>query len=202
MSRISRTTGRGFTIVELLIVIVVIGILAAISVTTANGIQKRSRTSAIYASAKQLATAVLVYGQSAGSFPNLSMSCFGDAALFPATATNNATRCWNIRQGATVWDQASVQSPTSMSSLLSTTISSGAMSYPVIELSDTDGYQHAVRGYWYTRSGSAPYTAASVSFAVPADDCPGSSVEWVTDYYVNGNICSTVIRDGSYSIGN
>ena len=106
MSRISRTTGRGFTIVELLIVIVVIGILAAISVTTANGIQKRSRTSAIYASAKQLATAVLVYGQSAGSFPNLSMSCFGDAALFPATATNNATRCWNIRQGATVWDQA------------------------------------------------------------------------------------------------
>lgn len=87
MSGMPRVIGRGFTIVELLIVIVVIGILVTLSVTTANGTQKRSRTAAIYANAKQLATAVVIYGQSAGSFPNFSMSCFGDAALFPATAT-------------------------------------------------------------------------------------------------------------------
>ena len=35
---------RGFTIVELLIVIVVIGILAAITIVSYNGIQKRART--------------------------------------------------------------------------------------------------------------------------------------------------------------
>lgn len=190
MSNFRLLRRRGFTIVESLVVIVVIGVLSSVTVVAFNGVQKRAKTTAIYTNAKQLAKAMSIYGQQAGSFPNFSMSCFGDAALFPATATNNATRCWNIRQGATVWDQASVQSPTSMSSLLSTTISSGAMSYPVIQLSDTDGYQHAVRGYWYTRLGSAPYRAASVSFAVPADDCPGSSVEWVTGYYVNGNICS------------
>lgn len=38
---------KGFTIVELLIVIVVVGILAAISIVAYNGIQQRSRASAI-----------------------------------------------------------------------------------------------------------------------------------------------------------
>jgi prepilin-type N-terminal cleavage/methylation domain-containing protein len=38
-----RTRQNGFTIVELLIVIVVIGILAAITIITYNGIQARSR---------------------------------------------------------------------------------------------------------------------------------------------------------------
>ncbi len=35
---------RGFTIVELLIVIVVIGILAAITIVAYNGVQSRART--------------------------------------------------------------------------------------------------------------------------------------------------------------
>ena len=39
-----RNTSHGFTIVELLIVIVVIGVLAAITIVAYNGIQKRART--------------------------------------------------------------------------------------------------------------------------------------------------------------
>ncbi|MGR4009858.1 prepilin-type N-terminal cleavage/methylation domain-containing protein [Leucobacter sp. 1207-22] len=42
---------RGFTIVDLLVVIVVIAILAAVSILTYNGIQKRAGTAAYVAAA-------------------------------------------------------------------------------------------------------------------------------------------------------
>ena len=42
------TKSRGFTIVELLIVIVVIAILAAITVVAYNGIQNRERMMSLY----------------------------------------------------------------------------------------------------------------------------------------------------------
>ena len=46
MSGIERTRQKGFTIVELLIVIVVVGILATISVVAYNGSQQRARNAA------------------------------------------------------------------------------------------------------------------------------------------------------------
>ncbi len=49
-----RTTNKGFTIVELLIVIVVIAILAAITIVAYSGIQERTRTSAARAHSAQI----------------------------------------------------------------------------------------------------------------------------------------------------
>lgn len=55
------TNKRGFTLVELLIVIVVIAILAAISIVAYNGIQNRSKTSAGAAFASQVQKKVEAY---------------------------------------------------------------------------------------------------------------------------------------------
>ena len=49
-----QTKTRGFTIVELLIVIVVIAILAAITIVAYNGIQNRAKTSSGQAAANSL----------------------------------------------------------------------------------------------------------------------------------------------------
>jgi prepilin-type N-terminal cleavage/methylation domain-containing protein len=51
----------GFTIVELLIVIVVIGILAAITIVAYNGIQDRARTSAVSSALSQAAKKLAIY---------------------------------------------------------------------------------------------------------------------------------------------
>lgn len=52
------TTSRGFTIVELLIVIVVIAVLAAITVVAFNGVQDRSKASKVSADLSNLVKAV------------------------------------------------------------------------------------------------------------------------------------------------
>ena len=60
---------RGFTIVELLIVIVVIGILAAITVVAYNGVQGRANDTAIQSDLSNLATKLEMYKVENGVYP-------------------------------------------------------------------------------------------------------------------------------------
>lgn len=61
---------RGFTIVELLIVVVVIAILAAITIVAYNGIQGRARDSQRVSDLKTIVKALEVYKATNGSYPN------------------------------------------------------------------------------------------------------------------------------------
>ncbi|MDX2375631.1 prepilin-type N-terminal cleavage/methylation domain-containing protein [Microbacterium sp. LRZ72] len=62
---------RGFTIVELLIVIVVIAILAAITIVAYNGIQNQAKAAAAQAAAKQALTKIQTYAvQNADQYPS------------------------------------------------------------------------------------------------------------------------------------
>ena len=71
---------RGFTIVELLVVIVVIGILAAITVVAYNGIQKRARNVSVINAASEYRTILMAYAALNGQYPggNLAVGyCLG-----------------------------------------------------------------------------------------------------------------------------
>lgn len=64
-------TQRGFTIVELLIVIVVIGILAAITIVAYNGVQQRSRDSRRDSDMHTLKTALEMYQVDNATYPGV-----------------------------------------------------------------------------------------------------------------------------------
>ncbi len=75
---------KGFTIVELLIVIVVIGILAALVVTTFSGIQKKARDSERQTDIKAVHSQLEAYFAQNGRYPtnaNLDDDTFVGASL-------------------------------------------------------------------------------------------------------------------------
>ena len=76
---------RGFTIVELLVVIVVIGILAAITIVSYTGITARANTSANKQNASSVLSSALTY--------------YADNSAFPATSATSATVYTNFSGG-------------------------------------------------------------------------------------------------------
>ena len=70
---------KGFTIVELLIVIVVIGILAAITIVAYNGIQNRAYTTAGQSLAGSVAKKLEAYNSVVGAYPTTRTQLQGTA---------------------------------------------------------------------------------------------------------------------------
>lgn len=69
MHSLKKRAEQGFTIVELLIVIVVIGILAALVITTYNGIQQKGRNTERTTDLKALQGQLEAYYAQNGSYP-------------------------------------------------------------------------------------------------------------------------------------
>lgn len=78
-------TNRGFTIVELLIVIVVIAILASITIVAYNGIQKRAQDSNRLADARTILTALEQYRLFYGTYPEEQGSSWEQSNVYPTT---------------------------------------------------------------------------------------------------------------------
>jgi len=83
----------GFTIVELLIVVVVIAILAAITIVAFNGIQNRAKASAAQSTVSQVSKKILLYAaQNADQYPqDLATAGVTDTTGLEYTYDNNVS---------------------------------------------------------------------------------------------------------------
>jgi len=82
---LKHTQSRGFTIVELLIVVVVIAILAAITIISYNGINTRARQTAMQSNLEQVSKSVMSYRTINGNYPaSLSLLNNGQGVSVPS----------------------------------------------------------------------------------------------------------------------
>lgn len=101
MPNISQATrhSKGFTIVELLIAIVVIGVLAAISLAAFNGVKSRARLAESGHFASAAVRTLSAYKAAEGAYPNTT-GCIGTGYI-DRTADGTADCRWN--SGGNVW---------------------------------------------------------------------------------------------------
>ena len=85
-----KKTISGFTIVELLIVIVVIAILAAITVVTYNGMQQRGRDARRISDVMAIKKALELYKTDTGTFPAIAYTGLGSLDGWEASSREAA----------------------------------------------------------------------------------------------------------------
>jgi len=86
----------GFTIVELLIVIVVIGVLAAITVVAYNGTQTKANNTQTIDAVKQFIKAYSLYAADNGDYPQVT-GCLGEGYPAPnhyCLSQSGTSTCW------------------------------------------------------------------------------------------------------------
>lgn len=170
-----RSGEHGFTIVELLIVIVIIGILAAITIVAYNGMQTRARNVSRASEATQVSKLLASYKAQNGNFPSLGsgqVSCIGSG--FPNFNGDALDDCWDVRiiGGATFHPDATFNAQLAQMG----SIPSGdrtVVEYPF----DGNGFVGPV---YIAAGGPGSTGSAYVRFFQEGASCPsGARVAWV-----------------------
>lgn len=93
VGRLFKKCFNGFTVVELLIVIVVIAILAAIIIMSYNGIVTRATNAKIVSAARAYASAIDIYHLETGKYPNVEAQYICLPGDYPAGGGFSADVC-------------------------------------------------------------------------------------------------------------
>ena len=97
MKMIQKTHSRGFTIVELLIVIVVIAILAAITIVSFNGVQNKAKVASMKADLSNTAKQIEIFRVQQNSYPGSIAECpAASAQNICAKSSNNNTLSYYV----------------------------------------------------------------------------------------------------------
>lgn len=109
MSKTTNLSKRGFTLVELLIVIVVIAILAAISIVAYNGVQNRGKAAAAQSLASQVAKKAEAWNTVEGDYANYAEFTGNDGSNDPgnpdAAVLDDSTRVIAVAPDSGTQDQ-------------------------------------------------------------------------------------------------
>ena len=124
---------RGFTIVELLVVIVIIGILAAISIVAYNGVTAKARDAQRLQDVKTITKALELYYIDNGHYPN--SSC-GSSCPVPKKMNNTwsttADGSWSVLEQALVPKYLSALPKDPQASLSTPMAASGGYNYDYV----------------------------------------------------------------------
>lgn len=172
---------RGFTIVELLIVIVVIGILAAITVVAFNGIQSRAENTKTITSVAAYTKALNLYRTENGTFPQHFYSCLGPIGTTCSNVTDSVGACPGSggAQAQSVFDAA-------MKAV------AGSLPAPSTQRMTCDGKQFS--GAWFNSPGSTGVNAEITYFLKGDQPCDQVGGLTFISRYRNGDATACYMR--------
>ena len=136
---------RGFTIVELLIVIVIIGILAAITIVAYNGVTTRAKLAAQVSAVANYASILNAYATTNGGYPvpSATYACLGN----PSTASS----CGSIVSGQNACGYGSVSVDAAFNTKLSSVASLPTVPWDLYQCATVAG-QGIIYAYFGTNS--------------------------------------------------
>lgn len=143
----------GFTIVELLIVVVVIAILAAVTIVSYTGIQNRARNNQMVAAVRTYYTALKNYQSETGDFPT-SYGCLGLSSLYSGTSCYSGSNTYNYSSSLNNALNEYVKTPPNV---------------PDFALTSGDGFTSAMGILYHT---AASFGGKYLGFTIRGGTCP------------------------------